>query len=124
MGEPVRIVDLAKQMIRLSGFEPETDIAIEIVGRGPARSSTRTSSTPTSARARRPPRRSIGPIATRSIPAWVQTIFDEINLLVLEGDAAALAEHVSKLDSVRVQHTCRRCFADAALEPRRARVST
>lgn len=35
MGEPVRIIDLAREMIRLSGFEPEVDIPIEIVGRRP-----------------------------------------------------------------------------------------
>ena len=32
MGKPVRIVDLAKQMIKLSGFEPDRDIRIEFVG--------------------------------------------------------------------------------------------
>jgi FlaA1/EpsC-like NDP-sugar epimerase len=32
MGEPVRILDLARDMIRLSGLEPDRDIAIEIVG--------------------------------------------------------------------------------------------
>jgi FlaA1/EpsC-like NDP-sugar epimerase len=32
MGEPVRIVDLAENMIRLSGREPGRDIAVEIVG--------------------------------------------------------------------------------------------
>ena len=35
MGEPVRILDLAKQMIRLSGKEPDRDIVIEIVGTRP-----------------------------------------------------------------------------------------
>jgi FlaA1/EpsC-like NDP-sugar epimerase len=35
MGEPVRIVDLAMQMIRLSGMEPERDIHIDIVGARP-----------------------------------------------------------------------------------------
>jgi len=32
MGEPVKIVDLAREMIRLSGLEPDKDIAIEITG--------------------------------------------------------------------------------------------
>ena len=35
MGEPIRILDLAETMIRLSGLEPERDIAIEIVGARP-----------------------------------------------------------------------------------------
>jgi FlaA1/EpsC-like NDP-sugar epimerase len=35
MGEPVRIIDLAMQMIRLSGKEPERDIRVEIVGARP-----------------------------------------------------------------------------------------
>lgn len=35
MGEPIQILELAKDMIRLSGFEPERDIPIEIVGPRP-----------------------------------------------------------------------------------------
>jgi FlaA1/EpsC-like NDP-sugar epimerase len=35
MGEPVRIVDLAEKMIRLSGKEPGTEIAIEYIGPAP-----------------------------------------------------------------------------------------
>jgi FlaA1/EpsC-like NDP-sugar epimerase len=32
MGEPVRIIDLARDMIRLSGKEPERDIPIQFIG--------------------------------------------------------------------------------------------
>ena len=35
MGEPVRIVDLARQMIRLAGLRPDVDIKIEIIGPRP-----------------------------------------------------------------------------------------
>jgi len=35
----------------------------------------------------------------------VRETFDYINLLVLEGDAAALAEHVSKVDAKRIART-------------------
>jgi FlaA1/EpsC-like NDP-sugar epimerase len=35
MGEAVRIIDLAMQMIRLSGKEPERDIDIDVVGARP-----------------------------------------------------------------------------------------
>ncbi|MEM0965512.1 MAG: nucleoside-diphosphate sugar epimerase/dehydratase [Verrucomicrobiota bacterium] len=35
MGKPVKIIDLARQMIQLSGFEPDTEIEIEITGLRP-----------------------------------------------------------------------------------------
>ena len=35
MGEPVRIMDLAENMIRLSGKEPGTEIAIDVIGPAP-----------------------------------------------------------------------------------------
>src|SRR5215211_4872160 len=35
MGEPVKIIELARDMIRLSGLEPDRDIAIEVIGPRP-----------------------------------------------------------------------------------------
>jgi FlaA1/EpsC-like NDP-sugar epimerase len=35
MGEPIKIMELAKTMIRLSGLEPERDIPISIIGLRP-----------------------------------------------------------------------------------------
>jgi FlaA1/EpsC-like NDP-sugar epimerase len=101
MGEPVKIVDLAETMIRLSGLEPERDIAIEIVG---ARQGEKLDEelfnvyeTPQPTAAQKILRAEHRPLD----PVTVQEIFDTVNLLVLEGDANALAAHVSRLDALR-----------------------
>ena len=101
MGEPIPIVELAETMIRLSGLEPETDIAIEIVGARPGEKFHEELFNlyehPQPTPAQKIVRASHEPLD----PAWVERTFAEINLLVLEGDAAALAKHVSMLSDER-----------------------
>jgi len=101
MGEPVPIMDLARDMIRFSGLEPGRDIAIEIVGR---RAGEKLSEELFNAyeRPEGTPAAKILRAARPAIdPAWVEATFDKIGLLVLEGDAAALAATVAELAAVR-----------------------
>jgi FlaA1/EpsC-like NDP-sugar epimerase len=102
MGEPVRIMDLAEQMIRLSGLEPGRDIAIDVIGARPgekihedlfnAYETPMPTEAPRIQRADRPPLN----------PEFVRKTFDDINLLVLDGAAAELADAVRDLARVRV----------------------
>jgi FlaA1/EpsC-like NDP-sugar epimerase len=101
MGDPIRIVELAETMIRLSGLEPERDIAIEIVGARPGEKFHEDLFNPYERPQPTPAQRILRADLDPLQPGWVEQIFAEINLLVLEGDAAALAEHVSKLAGAR-----------------------
>ncbi len=102
MGEPVKIIDLARQMIRLSGLEPDRDIAIEIVGARSGEKFHEELFNPSEHPQPTPAQRILRAGHERLDPAWVEQIFTDINLLVLEGDAAALAKHVSELSGTRI----------------------
>jgi FlaA1/EpsC-like NDP-sugar epimerase len=103
MGEPVRIVDLARAMIELSGLDPERDVTVEIVGRRAgeklAEELFNRYEQPRSTPAEKILLAEREPLA----PETVEAMFDEIGLLVLEGDAAALAAKVSELSAVRAE---------------------
>jgi FlaA1/EpsC-like NDP-sugar epimerase len=104
MGEPVRIVELARAMIELSGLDPERDIDIEIVGRRPGEKIHEELFN-----AYERPRRTSAEkilLAEREplAPDAVESIFAEIGLLVLEGDAAGLAAKVSELSAASLDH--------------------
>ncbi|MGO9751724.1 MAG: polysaccharide biosynthesis protein [Solirubrobacteraceae bacterium] len=104
MGEPVKIVELAETMIRLSGFEPEHEIAIEIVGARPGEKfheelfNAYEQPQPTAAQ------KIVRAEREHLSVAWVEETFANLNLLVLEGDAAALAEHVAELAAARMEN--------------------
>jgi FlaA1/EpsC-like NDP-sugar epimerase len=98
MGEPVKIVDLAHNMIRLAGFEPEKDIAVEF----------------TQPRAGEKlheelfaPLEEVQPTASKRISravrsrpldsAWVESTLRSLEDLVMAGDEANLAERVVEM---------------------------
>jgi FlaA1/EpsC-like NDP-sugar epimerase len=101
MGNPVRILDLARDMIELSGLLPERDIAIEIVGRRPGEKLHEELFNGYERPQPTPAEKIV--LAQRDLldPEFVAEIFDSIGLLALEGDAAGLAARVSELAEIR-----------------------
>src|SRR6478735_2106124 len=97
MGDPVRIMDLAEDMIRFSGLTPGRDIVIEIIG---PRHGEKLHEQLFNAyeRPEPTPAQKIMRAARPAVdPAWVEYVFDKIGMLVAEGDAAALASAVAEL---------------------------
>jgi FlaA1/EpsC-like NDP-sugar epimerase len=101
MGEPVRIVELARAMIDLSGLDPDRDIDVEIVGRRPGEKLEEelfnSYESPRQTAAEKILLAEREPLAVEA----VESMFAEIGLLVLEGDAAGLAAKVSELAAAR-----------------------
>jgi FlaA1/EpsC-like NDP-sugar epimerase len=102
MGEPVSILELAHQMIRLSGLEPERDIAIVTTGARPGEKFSEELFDVHERVQPTPAPRILRADHDRLDPAWVEQIFSDLNLLVLEGDASVLAAHVFTLSGARV----------------------
>ncbi len=96
MGEPVKILDLARDMIRLSGLEPDRDIAIEVIGPRPGEKLHEELFNPYERPQPTPSQKILRAEHPPLDPAWVQETFDAVNWLVLDGDAAALAAKVSR----------------------------
>jgi FlaA1/EpsC-like NDP-sugar epimerase len=88
-------------MISLSGLEPERDIAIEIVGARPGEKLHEDLFNPFERPQPTPAQKIVRAQRSALDPAWVEETFSQINLLVLEGDAAALAAHVARLAGTR-----------------------
>jgi FlaA1/EpsC-like NDP-sugar epimerase len=98
MGEPVKIVDLAHNMIRLAGYEPDTDIAIEFTQPRPGEKlheelfSDYENPQPTAAK-----RINRAVRTTPLDPKWVDSTLTALEALVLAGDEVNLAERVVDL---------------------------
>jgi len=101
MGEPVSIMQLARDMIELSGLRPEEDIAIEVVGRRPGEKLHEDLFNPYERRMPTPAEKIHLAEREPLAPEVVAAMFDEVGLLVREGAAAALARKVTELSAVR-----------------------
>jgi FlaA1/EpsC-like NDP-sugar epimerase len=101
MGDPVKIVDLARNMIRLSGKEPDVDIAIEIVGRRPGEKIHEELFDPGERPQPTPAEKIVAAVRPRLDPEWVEGAFARIEELVYNGDASALASAVAELSAER-----------------------
>jgi FlaA1/EpsC-like NDP-sugar epimerase len=97
MGEPVSIMELAVNMIKLSGRVPERDIGIEVIWPRPGEKlreelfNDGERPVPTGVdrilKADRPP----------LDPDWVERVFDQVENLVADRDEAFLAERIAEL---------------------------
>jgi FlaA1/EpsC-like NDP-sugar epimerase len=116
MGDPVRIMDLARDMIRFSKLEPDKDIAIEIVGPRPGEKLHEELFNPYERPEETPAAKILRAARPAVDPAWVEETFDEISLLVLEGDATRLAAKVAELAVVRAAAAAEGEAAETAVE--------
>jgi FlaA1/EpsC-like NDP-sugar epimerase len=97
MGEPVSIMELARNMIRLSGQEPDKDIKIEVVGPRAgeklAEELFNKGERPVSTGAERIMKAERPPLD----PDWVENVLEQVERIVAEGDEAFLTERIGEL---------------------------
>jgi FlaA1/EpsC-like NDP-sugar epimerase len=103
MGEPVRILDLAHNMIQLAGYEPDEDVAIEFVGPRPGEKiheelfNVDEHAQPTSAE------RIVRAVRAHPLdPVWVERSIERLEALVAGGDEAGLADRVVEVVTERI----------------------
>jgi FlaA1/EpsC-like NDP-sugar epimerase len=101
MGEPVKIIELARNMIRLSGNEPDVDIPVDIVGRRPGEKLHEELFNPGERPQPTPAEKIVSAVRSPLDPGWVESAFARIEELVYNGDAAALAAAVAELSAER-----------------------
>jgi FlaA1/EpsC-like NDP-sugar epimerase len=104
MGEPVRIVDLARNMIRLAGYEPETDIAIEFIGTRPGEKIHEELFNPDERPQATAADRIVRAVRGQPLdPDWVERTVDQLAAMVGAGDESGLAERVVELVTEQVE---------------------
>src|SRR5262249_19947078 len=98
MGEPVKILDLAHNMIRLAGFEPERDVAVEVTKPRPGEKLHEERIAPDERLQPTAAKRINRAVREHEVDAqWVERALNALEALVLAGDEANLAERVVEL---------------------------
>jgi len=101
MGEPVSILELAKDMIRLSGLEPDKDIAIEIVGARPGEKIHEELFNPFETPRETEADRILCAERPRLDNEWAVAVFEKLEKLVQSSDATAVAKEALALTAKR-----------------------
>jgi FlaA1/EpsC-like NDP-sugar epimerase len=102
MGEPVKILDLAHNMIRLAGYEPEIDIPVQVVGARPGEKlheelfNSDERPQPTASE------RIVRAVREAPLdPEWVNGTLGRLESMIRDGDEAHLAEQTVELVTAR-----------------------
>jgi FlaA1/EpsC-like NDP-sugar epimerase len=103
MGEPVRILDLARNMISLAGYEPEVDVAIEFIGPRPGEKLSEELFNADERAQATTADRIVRAVRSRPLdPDWVVRSVGRLEAFVAAGDEAGLAERVVELVEERL----------------------
>jgi FlaA1/EpsC-like NDP-sugar epimerase len=94
MGEPVKIIDLARNMISLAGLEPDVDIPIVVTAPSPGEKLHEDLYNPDETPQQTAAEKIVRAERATMDPARVEEIFDEVERLMVVGKPQALAELV------------------------------
>ncbi|PWK67545.1 polysaccharide biosynthesis protein [Aminobacter sp. AP02] len=95
MGEPIKIIDIARRMIRLAGFVPDQDVHIQIVGCRPGEKLFEELFDVTEKRVNPPVPGVMGAVPTPVPLAVLYEGFERLRSAALEGDAKSASETMS-----------------------------
>ncbi len=118
MGEPVRIIDIARRMIRLAGYTPDKDMKIKIVGRRPGEKLFEELFDASEKRVQSRIPGVLGAVPNPVPLHTLKTYFSELHGLALSGDIGSLFEIVHTLlpnfrRKVEPENTSEIRFSDA-----------
>jgi FlaA1/EpsC-like NDP-sugar epimerase len=111
MGEPVRIIELARKMIELSGRKPDEEIAIEVIGRRPGEKLHEDLFNPDERPQPTPAEKILTAQRPALEPTWVEEAFARVEELVYTGDTRGLVAAVSGLSAERAVEASERASA-------------